>query len=94
MTRHRKGLHDQLRSKTHLTVSKYPARKFPVQHEIQKLEAELAAFNERIEELENAGHRSRAMDVLKENAMDFARRIDELRGVLIEAAPRSPTRSK
>jgi hypothetical protein len=36
-------------------VDKYPARLFPVQHEIQKLEDALNAFNERIVELENAG---------------------------------------
>jgi hypothetical protein len=64
------------------TPSKLPARKFPVQRE--KLEEELHAFNERIAELEDEGHHSRAMDVLKANALDFARRIDELRGVLAE----------
>jgi hypothetical protein len=45
----------------------------------------LDAFNERIAELENQGHRSHAMDVLKANALDFAQRIDELRCVLIES---------
>ena len=68
-------------------VDRYPARRFPIQHEIQKLEDELNAFNERIEELENEGHRSHAMEVLKANALDFARRIDELRCVLVESAP-------
>ena len=33
-------------------VEKHSARRFPVQHEIQKLEDELNAFNERIAELE------------------------------------------
>ena len=42
---------------------KYPAKRFPIQHEIKKLEDELDAFNERIEELENEGHRSHAMGV-------------------------------
>ena len=69
-------------------VNQYPAQRFPIQHEIQKLEDELNAFNERIEELENEGHRSHAMEVLKVNALDFARRIDELRCVLVESAPK------
>jgi hypothetical protein len=67
-------------------VKKYPARRFPIQSEIQRLEDELNAFNERIAELEYEGHRSHAMDVLKANALDFARQIDELRGVLVESA--------
>jgi hypothetical protein len=70
------------------TVDKYRARRFPVQHEIQRLEDELNAFNERIAELEDEGHRSLAMDVLKANALDFARRIDELRCVLVESTPK------
>jgi hypothetical protein len=64
-------------------VDKFPARRFPIQHAIQELENELNAFNERIAELEVEGHRSHAMDVLKANAMDFARRIDELRSILV-----------
>jgi hypothetical protein len=64
-------------------VDKFPARRFPIQHEIQQLENELNAFNERIAELEDEGHRGHAMDVLKANAMDFASRIDELRCVLV-----------
>jgi hypothetical protein len=64
-------------------VNRYPARRFPIQHEIHKLEDELNAFNERIAELEGEGHRGHAMEVLKANAMDFARRIDELRCVLV-----------
>jgi hypothetical protein len=68
------------------SASTISARKFSVQSEIQKLQDELNAFNERIAELENEGHRSRAMDVLKANAMDFASRIDELRSLLAESA--------
>jgi hypothetical protein len=70
------------------TVDKFSGRRFPVQHEIQKLEDELHAFNERIAELEDEGHRSHAMNVLKANAIDFARRIDELRSLLVEPAKR------
>jgi hypothetical protein len=62
------------------------------------LEDELNAFNERIAELEDEGHRGHAMEVLKANAIDFARRIDELRCVLIvvptKAESRKPTPSK
>jgi hypothetical protein len=72
---------------THLekrpTDDKFPARRFPIQHEIQELLNELNAFNGRIVELEDEGHRGHAMDVLKANAMDFARRIDELRSILV-----------
>ena len=64
-------------------LKKYPARRFPIQSEIQRLEDELNAFNDRIAELEDEGHRGHAMDVLRANAMDFARRIDELRCVLV-----------
>jgi hypothetical protein len=39
-------------------VDQYPAGRFPIQHEIRKLENELTAFNERIEELQNQGRRS------------------------------------
>jgi len=83
---------------TRPTVDKYPARRFPVQHEIRKLEDELNSFNERIAELEDEGHRGHAIEVLKINALDFARRIDELRCVLIvvptKAESRKPTPSK
>ena len=68
------------------TIGKLPTRQFPVQREIQKLERDLNAFNERIAELEDAGHRCHATEVLKANAIDFARRIDELRCVLVESA--------
>jgi len=49
----------------------------------------LSALNERIAELEKQDHRGHAMEVLKANAMDFARRIDELRGLLMDAAPQT-----
>ena len=68
---------------------RYSARRFPIQSEIQRLEGELNAFNERIAELEYEGHRGHAMDVLKANALDFARQIDELRGVLVESGSKS-----
>ena len=66
-----------------------PARHFPIQHEIQELQKGLSAFNERIAELEKEGHRGHAMEALKSNAMDFARQIDELRSLLIDAAPQT-----
>lgn len=77
-----------MRAEKRPTVDKYPARRFPIQHEIQKLEDELNAFNERIAELEDEGHRSHAMVVLKANAIDFARRIDELRSLLVDPTKR------
>jgi predicted nuclease with TOPRIM domain len=65
-------------------IEKISSRRFPTQHGIQKLEGELNAFNERIAELEEEGHSGHAMKVLKANAMDLARRIDELRSLLVE----------
>ena len=62
----------------------FPARLFPVQKQIRNLESDLHAFNERIAELENAGHRGHAMEVLKANAIDLVRKIDELRALLAE----------
>jgi hypothetical protein len=82
------------RQETRPIVDKVPGRRFPVQREIQKLENELNAFNERIVELENEGHRGHAMEVLKANAIDFARQIDELRCVLIESTPKETPRGK
>jgi predicted nuclease with TOPRIM domain len=76
-----------MRAEKRRAIDQYPARRFPIQHEIQKLEDELNAFNERIEDLENEGHRSHVMEVLKANALDFASRIDELRCLLVESAP-------
>ena len=66
-------------------ICKLPAARFPVQHEIQQLQRELNDFNERIIELENEGHRGHALEVLKANAVDFARRIDELRCLLVQS---------
>ena len=86
-TQRRKGLRGAGPEKRP-TVDKFPARRFPVQHEIQKLEGELNAFNERIAELEDEGHRGHAMKVLKANALDLARRIDELRSLLVEPKKR------
>ena len=62
---------------------KLPGLSYPIQRSIQQLSDGLDALNERITELENEGHRGHVMDVLKANALDFARRIDELRSVLI-----------
>jgi hypothetical protein len=81
--RQRTGNRPAARPEQPPAVDKFPARRFPIQHEIQELEKELNAFNERIADLEDEGHRGHAMDVLKANAMDFARRIDELRCVLV-----------
>jgi hypothetical protein len=64
-----------------------PVGVFPVQQEIQKLQEQLNAFNERIAELEDVGHRGHAMEVLKANAIDFARQIDELRCLLVDSGP-------
>ena len=79
-------------------AAKLPARSFPIQRSIQQLSDDLDALNERIAELENEGHRGHALNVLKANALDFARRIDELRCVLIvvptKAESRQPTPSK
>jgi hypothetical protein len=72
----------------------YPTRRFPIQREIQRLDDELSAFNERMAELEAEGHRGHAMDVLKANALDFARRIDELRCLLVESAPKAGPKRK
>lgn len=83
MSTQRRGL-QSIGPKERPTIEKFPARQFPIQSEIRELEEELSAFNDRIAELEDVGHRGHAIDVLKENAMDFARRIDELRSLLIE----------
>ena len=63
-----------------------PAWRSPVQHELDGLFGELAAFNERIAELVRHGHRSHALTVLKAQALSLAGQIDELRGLL--AAPK------
>jgi hypothetical protein len=93
----RRGLYADLRTthpKKQPTVDKYSARRFPIQHEIQKLEDELNSFNERIVELEDKGHWGHAMEVLKANAIDFARRIDELRSILVESSLRDALNRK
>src|ERR1700674_2164186 len=83
-----------MRAEKRQAVDQYPARQFPIQHDSQKSEDELNAFNERIEELENEGHRSHAMEVLKANALEFARQIDELRCVLVESASKDALSKK
>jgi hypothetical protein len=78
-------------------ADKNSAPLFSVQHRIQILQQELRDFNERIAELESGGHRGRTIEVLKANAMEFARQIDELRCFLVqpttkrEARPRRQT---
>ncbi len=62
----------------------------PIQQEIYDLHKELAAFNERIKELEKEGHRGHAMEVLKKQALRMAGQIDELRYLM--AAPKQPGR--
>jgi hypothetical protein len=58
MTTQRQGTGNRLAGpKNRSALRKYPARLFPIQHEIQKLREELNAFNERIADLENEGHR-------------------------------------
>ena len=57
---------------------------FSIQHRIRILQKELSDFNERIAELESAGHRGRAIEGLKTHAIDFARQIDELRCFLVQ----------
>ena len=49
-----------------------PASRFPAQHEIQHLQNELNAFNDRIINLENEGHRGHAMEAMKAKATDWA----------------------
>jgi hypothetical protein len=90
-TQRQRTFHSNLpvtRAEKQRAADKYPARRFPVQHGIQKLQEELDAFNERIAELENEDHRGHAMQVLKAKAIDFARQIDELRCLLVESAPK------
>ena len=85
MRRPRTGNLLAMRAETGKKVDKFPAARFPVQHEIQQLQRELNDFNERIIELENEGHRGHSLEVLKANAVDFARRIDELRCLLVQS---------
>ena len=85
MATHRQRTGNRLatRAESKPTVNKLPARRFPIQRSIQQLSNDLDALNERIIELETERHRGHAMEVLKTNAMDFARRIDELRSILV-----------
>lgn len=73
-------------SKQAPSAVKFPPWLFPIQGEIEHLENNLDAFNERIVELEGEGHCGHAVDVLKANAIDLARKIDELRSLLVESA--------
>jgi uncharacterized protein YydD (DUF2326 family) len=47
--------------------------------ELERLHAELAAFNARITELEDAHPEKQTIEVLKAGAIVLARRIDEVR---------------
>jgi hypothetical protein len=69
----------------------HPAR-FPVQHQIEVLHQDLAAFNERIKELEKEGHRGHAMEVLKHQALNMAGQIDELRCLLVVPKTQAPNK--
>ena len=89
-TQRQRALHGDLlgmRAEKRQAVDQYPARRFPIQHEIQKLQKHLHAFNER-----NEGHRGHAMEMLKANAIDFARQIDELRCLLVASATKDASR--
>jgi hypothetical protein len=59
------------RTKPRPAVNKFSADRFPIQREIQRVEDELNAFNDRIAELEDEGHRGHAREVLKANALDL-----------------------
>jgi len=74
-------------SKQKPSTGKFSVGLFPIQSEIERLEDDLHAFNERIVELENSGHSGHALEVLKANAIDMARKIDELRSLLAEPRP-------
>jgi septal ring factor EnvC (AmiA/AmiB activator) len=93
-TRHQRALHDvpAMRAEKRPTVDECRARLFPIEHDIQKLQKDLDAFNERIAELENEGHRGYATEMLMANAIDFARQIDELRCLLVAFAPKDAPR--
>jgi hypothetical protein len=64
-------------------VDKSYAWRLPIQHQIAVRHEDLAAFNERIEELEKAGHHGHATQVLKRLALSMAVQIDELRCLLV-----------
>jgi hypothetical protein len=63
---------------------KLQAWRFPVQQELEGLFGKLSAFNDRIAELAKDGHQSHAVNVLKAQALNLARHIDELRCFLVE----------
>ena len=86
MTIHRRSDLKAMPAEKQQAANEDPALLFPIQHEIQRLQKELKDLNERIAELEEVGHQGHAMEVLKANAVDFARRIDELRCLLVEPA--------
>src|SRR5258708_34042882 len=95
-TQRQRALHPSLpatRAEKRQAVEEYPGRRFPIQ-QIQGLQKNLNALNDRIVELENEGHRGHAMEVLKANAIDFARQIDERRCLLVESAPKDAPRGK
>src|SRR5260370_12380676 len=75
-------------------VNKYPGRRFPIQHEIHQLQEQLNAFNERIADLKDVGHRGHAMEVLKSNAIDFPRPVYELHCFLAVSLPNLPPTSR
>jgi len=77
-----------MRAEAEKQVGRIPASRFPVQHEIQHLQNELNAFNDRIIQLEKEGHRGHAMEVLKAKAIHLARQIDELRCLLVGPLPK------
>ena len=62
---------------------KQEAWRLPVQRELEGLLDKLSAFNDRIAELTKDGHQSLAVNVLKAQALNLARHIDELRCFLV-----------
>jgi hypothetical protein len=68
-------------------VDKLHAGRLPAQRQIDVLHQDLAAFNERIKELEKEGHHGHAMEVLKREALNMAVQIDELRCLLVAPKP-------
>src|ERR1700722_15004416 len=66
-----------------LAIDPHPAWRSPGRRQLDGLFDELAAFNERIAELVQQGHRSHAMRVLKAQALSLAAQIDELRCLLV-----------
>lgn len=73
-------------------ADKLLAWRAPVETEINDLHLELAAFNDRIKELEKLGHKGHALEVLKRQALRMASQIDELRSLLVQ--PRPPTNNR